>query len=352
MTHRIGHLSRFAPYGEEAERVGFRELLLFTPHDIRNKHNCVYAHSYRNGRWQPKRARPLPDIAHDIGFYSKPSTICAVKRAKDRSGIPFLGYGLGNKWTIHQKLSDSPFLPFLPETVLYKDTSTVLAMVSRHSAVMIKPKNGKRGVGIVRVAQDPSNESLYDWKTGSQASVRLNRRQLSARLRNRFPKEAAVVQRWMDIREPDARVFDLRALMQKKSSDEWEMTALGVRRAAVGRIASNVFGGGEVADAAAFLTNLYGKTKAEELLAGCANIANELPVFLEKSYGKPFIELGIDLAVERGGLLQIIEVNIKPGKKIVRALSGEKAYADAVTAPVRYAYASLSGRRDCPSKDL
>jgi hypothetical protein len=350
MTHRILSTSRFSHYAEEAARLGFHSTLLFTPHDIDFEARTVVAYRYRNRVWS-KRTCKYPTVAHDMGFYSKPRTIRRARTFKQSSGVPFTGYALGHKWAIHAHLLQTKFASYMPETELMQAPAAALAMARRHRSVMVKPKNGKQGRGIVKLTfLGQAVAKPYVWKEGDLPASELTARQAASMLRRRFRLDEALVQRWMDIRDPSGGVFDIRALVQKDGEGHWQLTGMAVRQSGLGHITSNVSGGGSVREVAPFLAGMYCEA-AERITAECRHIAAGLPEALEAQYGKPFIELGIDLAVERGGGVRIIEVNIKPGKKIVRALSGEKAYADALLLPIRYAK-QLSDRRGFPSKGL
>ncbi|MCI3923904.1 YheC/YheD family protein [Paenibacillus sp. TRM 82003] len=350
MTNRIPNTGRYTHYAKEAERLGFRRTVLFTPRDIRFGTRRIDGFRYERGAWT-RGVLPYPTVAHDLGYYSDARTIRSAKRFKLRSGVPFTGYALGHKWTIHSKLIQTSCAAAVPETTLLHTPGDALAAARRYGAVMVKPKNGKQGRGIVKLTYDRFVTGRpYVWQEAERPAAALSAGQAAGLLRRRFRPDDALVQRWMDIRDPAGGVFDIRALVQKDpDTDGWRLSELGVRQSGVGRIASNVSGGGAVRDVRKFLTAMYGEATAERLTEECRRIALCLPPELEKLYGKPFLEFGIDLAVERGGDVRIIEVNIKPGKKIVRALSGERAYADAVLLPIRYAK-RLSDRRDCLSK--
>lgn len=353
MTNRISTPGRYASFAKEAQRLGFRRLLLFTPRGIDFKTKRIHGYLHEDGGWASGFA-PFPSVAHDMGYYSDAETIRIVRRFKREAGVPFTGYALGSKWNIHKFLMRTSFADAVPETSLLREAGEALSAAKRFGAVMVKPKNGKQGRGIAKLsyaagahrgADDGGAGAPYRWKEGGLPAAALTARQAAARLRTRFRPGGALVQRWMDIRDPAGGVFDIRALVQKDpETDAWRLSGFGVRQSGVGRIASNVAGGGAVRDVVGFLTGMYGEAAAERLAAECRRIALGLPPELEALYGKPFLELGIDLAVERGGAVRIIEVNIKPGKKIVRALSGERAYADAVLLPIRYAK-RISDRR-------
>lgn len=351
LTHRFQARKRYAAFAQEAERHGFDETILFTPEAIHFQTRTIHAYCRKSNQWH-KQVHPFPDVVHDVGFYTDPGTIRKVRRFKSMPGIRFTGFGLGNKWHIHTRLMDSEFAPLLPETELYRGPLTATSMLQRFGTVMIKPINGKRGAGIMKLSCHPGRSAKpYVCQTGGGKPIMLTNAALSALLRSRFAPGGAVVQRWMNLETPEGCVFDLRALVQKEWNERWRLTEMAVRLSGVGRIASNVAKGGAIKEAYPFLAKLYGEAAAEHLAGECRIIALRLPSVLEKLYAKPFIELGIDLAVEKGGTVRIIEVNIKPGKKIVRALSGEDAYADASLLPIRYAGRLLLSARGSRKPD-
>lgn len=344
MTHDLRRPHRYDPYAREARRLGFEAVLLFAPDAVDLSRRRVRALRSEGDRWRPCTAA-LPDIAHDMGFYTDPGTIRRVKAIKSAaSGLPFTGYALGHKWKIHKMLQRTAFASHLPETCLLRSPRDAVSAARRFGAVMVKPRDGKQGKGIVKIA---AAGGKWLWKEQHSRAEALSEAALTARLAARFRPGKAVVQRWMDIRCPQGGVFDIRVLMQRAGDGAWRRTATAVRQSGVSQIASNVTGGGAVRDAEPFLTRMYGEAAAR-ILEEIRRVAEGLPAALEAQYGRRFAELGIDLAVERGGAVRIIEVNIKPGKKIVRALHGDRAYADALLAPVRWAR-RLSDRRDCPS---
>ncbi|HZG75834.1 MAG TPA: YheC/YheD family protein, partial [Paenibacillus sp.] len=321
----------------------------FGPEDVDLTRRRVEAFRFEGEGWR-RTTCPLPDIAHDMGFYTTPDATRRAKRVKALgSGLPFTGYALGHKWTLHEKLLRTPYAAYVPETELLRSPNAAVRLAARFGAVMVKPRDGKQGKGIVKISRAESGARTFRWQERASSEGPLAASALAARLGARFRPASAVVQRWMDIRCPMGGVYDIRALVQKTEGDAWRLTEMAVRQSGLGRIASNVSGGGSVRPMAEFVALMYGEGEAERIVAECRNIADGLPPALEAAYGRRFVELGIDLAVEKGGGVRIIEVNIKPGKKIVRALSGERAYADALAQPIRYAK-WLSDRRDSLGK--
>jgi len=350
MTHNARRPRRYGLYAREARRLGFEAVLLFEPAGVALARRRIRGLRGDGETWRPCAA-PLPDIAHDMGFYTDPKTIRRVKAIKAAAALlPFTGYALGHKWRIHKMLQQTEFASRLPETRLMRSPRDAIAAARRHGAVIVKPRDGKQGKGIVKISAAGKNRWLWEERRSPPAA--LTEAALAARLAARFRPGRAVLQRWLDIRCPHGGVFDIRVLMQRTEDGAWRRTATAVRQSGVSRIASNLAEGGAVREPGPFLAELYGD-EAVRILEDVRRVAEGLPPALEAACGKRFAELGIDLAVERGGAGRIIEVNIKPGKKIVRALHGDGAYADALTAPLRWArrLCGLSGRRGCPGTD-
>ncbi|WP_199624538.1 YheC/YheD family endospore coat-associated protein [Paenibacillus alkalitolerans] len=337
LTHRIPNPRRFDHWAQEAEKLGFSDTVLFTPERIRHNVRRLHAFRYRRGVWEDVVC-PYPDVIHDLGYYVSHKTVRLVRRFKHDPNVECVGYGLGHKWEIHNKLQRSGLERYLPATRLYKGPGTVIAMAGQYGAVVLKPRNGKGGTGIVKVERTHDRKpSSYIWQDRRERRVMMTEGRLLRKLDRSYTEGDILVQQWLDIRDRDGRVYDVRALMQKQPNHSWGMTAIGVRKGAEGTIKANLRAGGAVHPLLPFLSGQFGESKAETIADELTRVAVLVPGLLETAYGKPFIELGIDLAVERKGTVKIIEVNVKPGKKIVRALSGEKAYADALFAPIRYA---------------
>ncbi|HZG87162.1 YheC/YheD family protein [Paenibacillus sp.] len=345
MTNKreLRSLGRFAPYAAEAERLGFAAAVLFEPGGVDLAAGRIDGFRYERGVWREGRW-PLPDVAHDFGDYRAAGASRRAKAVRRSAALPFTGDGLGHKWLMHRKLLATPYAALVPETRLLRSPDEAIALLREHGAVVIKPKHGSRGAGIVRIARAEDGEPLYRWQETRGPVERLTAAALRERIGARWRPARSIVQRWMDIRSPNGGVYDIRALLQRNERGVWQLTAMAVRESEPGRIASNVSVGGAVREVRPFLAALYGEAEAERLEAECRTVSAALPAALEAAYGRRFAELGVDFAVERGAV-RIIEVNAKPGKKIVRALSGERAYADALLLPIRYA--KLLSDRGC-----
>jgi glutathione synthase/RimK-type ligase-like ATP-grasp enzyme len=334
MLHRLHHLHRFLHYRELARKEGFDDLILFTPASVDLLQHRIDAYRYENQTWQPYTV-PFPTICHDMGYYVDKQTIRKVKAIKNHPKLPFVGYSLGSKLTIQQHLAKSPRLsPYLLPTIPLQDAKASQNLIQRHQTVMIKPVNGKGGQGIIRLST--KNKGYWIEKNGEQPFA-LFPTELADWLKKLQTKDSYLLQPWIDIRNKEGNVFDIRVLVQKNRLGEWQLTGMGVREATDGKITSNLKSGGNAYPVRSYLTAQYGKDLAQMMNDKLIELSEFIPSYLEQSYNKRFVEFGLDLAADRKGQIWIIEVNIKPGKTLYGRIADQKAAEECWQAPIQYA---------------
>ncbi|WP_201008301.1 YheC/YheD family endospore coat-associated protein [Paenibacillus glycanilyticus] len=338
MTHRIGHAGSFARHAKSALAEKFSGILVYTPKDVNLTTRRITGYVYKGGTWS-RQTMPFPRMNMDIGFY-KGSQVARATLVKKAPSFPFTGYGIGNKIRIQSHLLTSPVLkPYLLPTELVKDSSSFLAFVKKYNSVMLKPINGWGGRDIVRVTLEQGQYKVQ--KNGEQTRL-TSAVGIRSLIRRALSKERQIMQQWIDIRNKQGIIYDIRALMLKKSEGNWETTGIAVREAQRGRITSNLKSGGHAFEASSYLKKEFGDEKGEALAKSVRELAEYIPTFTEKSYGARLCELGIDLAVDVHGKLWLLEINIKPGKKIMRQLYGLKAWEQCLHTHFQYARSLLS----------
>lgn len=333
MTHRIGHPGSFARHAKSALAEKFSGILVYTPNDVNLTTRRITGCVYNGGTWK-RQTLPFPKINMDIGFYTGSQSARAT-RVKKAPSFPFTGYGIGNKIRIQKHLIASPVLkPYLLPTEQVKDPGGFIAFVKKYRSVMLKPINGWGGRGIVRVTLDNGQYKVQS--NGEHAQI-MSAPGLRAYIRGVLRKERHLMQQWIDIRNKRGIVFDIRALMLKRSEGIWQTTGIAVREARRGRITSNLKSGGHAYEASFYLKKEFGDEKGEALANQVRELAEYIPDFTEKSYRSRLCELGIDLAVDTAGKLWLLEINIKPGKMIMKQLYGQKAWEQSLHTHFQYA---------------
>ncbi|MFM1653879.1 YheC/YheD family protein [Brevibacillus sp. B_LB10_24] len=340
MTHRVTKPERFEPFFHVAAQEGFGGIIVFTPHDADLQKETIAGWIRDKGRWKRKDV-PFPLISHDVGYYRKPETIQKVKALKRQEKMPFIGYGLGSKWSIHKALLNIPVLqPHLPETVRYREKTDVVNMLKKHETVMLKPLNGLGGEGIYRLS---SGGDGYLLEGGGEPMRRCTRRAIGKALHAICRNGKYIVQQWLDIRSQEGRVYDIRSLMQKGRQGEWQLMGFCVREGGAGKFTSNLSGGGSAHQVFPYLEKNYGPERAGEIEQKLREISSRVCTGLEEVKCKRLVELGLDLGVDRDGHIWIIEVNIKPGKTQGRDIYQLKTAEDRIRLPIQFASGLIKG---------
>lgn len=341
MTHQIHRPEQYRRHAQVALAETFQGVLVYTPQgvDLQRKH--IRGYLYRNGVWSKKTAA-YPEINLDIGFYP-PSSLRKASLVKGCKQLRFTAYGLGNKCKIQSHLVKSPLLkPLLLPTEQVKTEQQFADFLKKYGSVMLKPINGWGGKGIIKVTMDKDRFKV-EQNYVKPKSMPLSR--LGPFLRGVLRNGGRhLVQKWIDIRNHDGNVFDIRALLQKNGEGIWKITGTAVREGKRGVITSNIKSGGSAYDVKAYLKKQFGDEKGEELAKSIAEVSEHIPPFLEKSYKSRLSELGIDLAVDTSGRLWLLEVNIKPGKSIMKLVYGKKAWEQSFRLPFQNARHMLKNK--------
>jgi len=334
MTSRVRNPVRFAPYYAVAIEEGFDDLVVFTPNDVNLREQFITGYVHRNGQWIRQNMK-YPTISFDIGYYHPPQLIRKVAAIKEEKSFPFIGYGLGNKWTIHQQLVEFPVaLQHLIPTKVMEDESSLLWMLHSYDAIILKPINGKEGIGIIRVSKMGDGYCLEENLTEPRIYKRDQFQQMYRYLQS---KGKLLIQQWIDIRNGDDLVFDIRSLLQKDKQGQWQIAGMAVREGRRGSIISNLMGGGKPHEAFPYLQKKYGKREAQRIDHHLRRLSVYIPECLEIAYGKRQAELGLDFAVDQNGQIWLIEVNIKPGKIPFQSVFQLKTREQQIRAPIQYA---------------
>ncbi|UFJ39849.1 YheC/YheD family protein [Brevibacillus humidisoli] len=350
MTNRLTNRALFQAFETVAREEGFDDVLIFTPAGVDVKRKRVSGYTVRNGELV-KKAAGYPSISYDIGYYSSPQTIAQVRKIKSTPSLPFINYGLGNKWAIHKRLAIfSRLRPHLIPTEPIRNARQVIQLLEKNGTLMLKPINGKEGKGIIRLSK-VGNTYLLEKEL--QKVVVPSATDLSKRIRTLLHKEQYIGQKWIDIYNQDGKAYDIRSLMQKDKQGEWRLVGMAVRQGASGKVTSNLMDGGTAYPVIPYLQAQFGRKHSRHLYQRLEELSLYIPPCLEAAYRRPQADLGIDLAVDKTGHIYIIEVNIKPGKLPFRDVFAIGNREDAIRLPVQYAgYCLRSGKQGKTPKAL
>ena len=125
----------------------------------------------------------------------------------------------------------------------------------------------------------------------------------------------------------------MRILLQKDRTNHWVEQGRGIRKGSKDCITSNLATGGKAVTYEELINEIaHPHQKYIELTI--RHILRTLPEELEARF-RPLFELGVDLGIDRKNRVWILDINSKPGRKIIETLYPEKKEA-LYEAPIAY----------------
>lgn len=263
---------------------------------------------------------PIPAIIYDRCFYGddehSKQCIPIVSWLKTRADITFLGYGLPNKLELYDVLKNTVLAAYLPVTQLVSDTNIVLNELATKKRIILKPINGSQGHGIYYMKK---NDKSFHVKTEKQKNIisRIfpNETKLIQWLQPLIKKRQYLIQPYLELSNDELQPYDIRILLQKSMHGKWGELGRGIRIGSTGGILSNLSAGGSVLTYPAWALSLP-QAKKEYIAQELEYILSKLPTILENAF-LPLFELGVDIGVAKNGSIWILDVNSKPGRKVL-----------------------------------
>jgi glutathione synthase/RimK-type ligase-like ATP-grasp enzyme len=316
-------------------------LYIVTPGSVDFARHLVQAWTFTATNGWKRVWRPCPDFVIQKIVRRPQSLRPLIDREEQyfsEIGCSFLTKSLGSKWEIHELLSRSADLrPFLPHTRLIRGAADVEQMIRQHRSVFVKPVHGTQGERVFRLKHHKNGLAVF-WQEGSTPRrCFLKKEQQVHGLRKFFAgKRRYLIQQEVErLKTADEEPVDFRWLLQKDASGCWQMTARVARVGQKRAVTTNVHSGGIVQRAESFLEQVKGPAVSQDLIIQMDRLAERIALCIEQEMGE-IGELGIDLAVDRQGNLWFIEVNPRPGRKMLRMLD-ENLRLLSLQRPLEYA---------------
>ncbi|CAG9622567.1 YheC/YheD family endospore coat-associated protein [Sutcliffiella rhizosphaerae] len=312
--------SYFTKIAENIAPCGVK-LFVFSPAALHfDNHSATgYVYNHERKDWE-EAAFPIPSFIYDRCYYTTKETFLhkqAVERLKANRKITFLGYGLPDKWQVYKSLCDNPSLQsFLPDTYRLTSVSFLEANFQKRNCWLLKPIKGSQGKGLIKV------EKMFEQfivkeviQPREEKHIFQNKEHFSKWLHKKMKKNDYIFQPFFLLQNRNYTPFDIRILLQKDNSGQWTERIRVFRTGLMNHITSNLAGGGKMHPFSSLKKNMnsYQKKYVETQLT---RIMEALPLAIEASF-HPIFELAIDIGMDKDDNLWILDINSKPGHKIV-----------------------------------
>lgn len=228
-----------------------------------------------------------------------------------------------DKWEVYEHLKDSEVGEHLPATYMYSQDD-LAELLTKHPSIVLKPRLGHGGVGVVKVTLLSPNLLIFMSQWGLPIPL-LGQDFYLPLLVTMAPPSSFIAQRYIESMEQDGGKFDVRILMQKNGRGEWEV---GGQLSRITR-ASNL------------LTNHYHAITAPHDVVSSALVSTLHAlshVVAETLDGKlaTLGELGVDFLIDAAGWPWILEVNGKPDKALFWQLHDTEMLSRIYLNPLKY----------------
>jgi hypothetical protein len=236
-----------------------------------------------------------------------------------------------SKWTKYKIMRKSEELrPHIPRTRRLTQGG-LWNIVNQYGDVVVKPRGGSRGYGVIRILAVGSNQ--YELHIENMKITLKGKEQV-----NRFIKEKLesckytkyIVQSRIPLATVEGRPFDMRVIVQRKNlSDPWNVTGIAVKVAGKGYIVTNVKrSNGMVLPIQTALSQSSLKDYDEKDLINKINrvaLLSAEKLSINKLYSNKLI-FGFDMGLDRNGRVWVIEANLKPMLSHFRKLKDQTMY--------------------------
>jgi hypothetical protein len=268
---------------------------------------------------------PRPNIVYNRIPQREDERLPRVKRKlaalSKKIGIRLFNRRFFNKWSMFTWLNENKSTrPFIPETKRLTDSIVLGNLLKKHHLLYLKPVRGKAGVGIMTVKVQPEKQLPYRLQIQEEKGSRTYRCSTMKQLWKRVLKQSAVLgepyiaQQGITLATVNGRPFDLRALIQKNGTGQWELSGIGARVAGDSSITTHVPRGGYIDDPEKLLVSIFGHEKTNKVLGKVRNTAFVLARQIERSAHYRLCEMSMDLGVDESGHVWFFEANSKPMK--------------------------------------
>ncbi|HHY81224.1 MAG TPA: hypothetical protein GX505_00900 [Clostridiales bacterium] len=279
-----------------------------------------------NDKWVKAEAR-FPDAVYNR-CYSDSSVITKRLESIIGSGKVFNVVNLFDKHVIYNILKNSCLKNFAIPTYKYR-TDILLELLRTQGTALIKPAKGSMGSGVFKITSVENGYNIclrtfLSPKIVNSKDVLIDYMEKLTRCRD------YVIQPFIDFVKVNNHMFDIRMLVQKNGTGQWNVTADISRVCYKSSFVSNfVYSLKSVRDA------LEGTKYNETFISYIKKVSIKAAEILEERLCH-IGEISVDFGIGNDDKLWIIEINGKPDKETFRDCSTE-VFEKIYRTPIEYA---------------
>lgn len=228
-------------------------------------------------------------------------------------GPLLLSPDIGDKWNIYKLLIDAGLGDHVPWTRPVDSVRELARALRRFGTVFAKPRRGSRGEGLILLSEEGGRFRWYRYGRREQRGV-WNGAPTRAQWLDVAGRQPYLIQQAMDTLHLDGRPVDFRWLVQRDGRGIWSETAAAARCGLETPGPTNLSRGGAVRPARDVLDPEDAESGRQLALAAADVVGKVYPTLAE---------LGIDMLLDVGRRWWILDINPRPGRRILRLIDPE-----------------------------
>ncbi|MFS0837092.1 YheC/YheD family protein [Paenibacillus sp. 1P03SA] len=339
----FGGITTFCKELDEASKEQGVRVFFFSVDGIKPGSSQINGWHYASGGWK-KGTFPMPSVIYNRLtsriLENRPKVQQFFRDAKASYGAKVFNEKYLNKTEVFQALKDDGACKtFLPESYLFKNYAMLQSMCKKHATVFLKPVLGSLGKGILRITSLGGGSYSCEIPTlnGTSRKVYPSLLKLFNAQAGKLKTSRYQIQQGLQLVQAGGRPVDFRALVQKDQRGEWAITSVVARIAGANHFVSNLARGGSLSTvmealARTSLPSAEHKKISAQIRKAALAVAEGIQTHIPALFG----ELGVDLAVDTGGRVWLLEVNSKPSKNDNTPLDGGSKIRPSVRRVIRY----------------
>lgn len=244
-----------------------------------------------------------------------PNVQAVIKRIQ-QSSTPIFNPHFFDKWTLYKHLStDDICKKYLPTTMKIDQESVLNTILASHPSVMLKPIEGKAGIGMMRITKTAHGYECIIQTVNEKKRWELSTsKEVWQLIYPYLQRRAYLAQQHISLAQYGNRPFDVRMLFQKNISGKWGVTGVGIRVAGEKAITTHVPMGGRIESCSTVLTSVFGEEEAKKLRDRLEKMGVMIAKTIEKKQGYQLGEMSMDIGLDKNGRPWFFEANAKPMK--------------------------------------
>lgn len=323
-----GNHQNFADLIQMGKRLGITVYVL-TPKGIREGKAFVNGYLLQTCRPTPKFHQtilPFPNVVYNRIPYRKEersnAVINAIQYLKQKR-VPVFNPCFFNKWSLYEDLNTTVCQAHLPATSKLSNYASFRQMKTKHTALILKPVEGKAGIGMMKIEGNGPYTLIYQTKKQNFHLSFPSISEVYKKVIHLSYKRPYLIQQAIPLATYQGMPFDVRMLVQKDETADWKISGIGVRIAGKKAISTHVPMGGRIEDFNRVLSTAFPQQK-EKLQQRLVQLGLTCAKAIEEKTGKMLGEMSMDIGIDRQGKLWFFEANAKPQKfdePVIRARS-------------------------------